>query len=288
MWEVEFYTITFDLLKCTTIEEAEKSIVTYLEVIKELKENKLLVKAPKDLYDKEMCNTLMLYEYLFCDNKGQNEDIRNLIRDTIIQDTTVGDITFEDLINILSKDYYKAYKALISDVKVDSEIEDNLKILEAKEYLLPYRVYLSQSETLEEFQVAMINCFPNLVFHDRVYQTMNAKLRDIGNFQEELIRHLSALNDYAKEVYEEVGNQTFYDVFKARYNIECSGRGSNESSDTFKCKFLNDKGVEEEITCNPHTKLYNNHSEYRIYFNFGRGSIAGGKILIGHIGGHWE
>ncbi|PHV69596.1 hypothetical protein CS063_14900 [Sporanaerobium hydrogeniformans] len=288
MWEVEFYTITFDLLKCTTIEEAERVIMAYLEMISELRRNKLSIKTPSDLYNTKICSELELFEYLFYDDQGQNEDIRSLIREIIEKDIKTGDISFDDLIYLLNSDYYKAYKALISHKQVEIDIDENLKVLDPKGYLAPYRFYLSHSETLEEFQEAMKDCFPHLLFHNRVYQTMNAKLRDIGSFQEELIRHLSAINDYAKEVYEEVGNREFYRVFKSRYNIECSGRGSRECGDGFKCKFSNRSGIEEEVTCNPHTKLYNSYSEYRIYFSFGKESIADGKILIGHIGGHWE
>jgi hypothetical protein len=144
------------------------------------------------------------------------------------------------------------------------------------------------SVTIQEFTSDIEGCFPDLVFHARIYETINA-YHDIGNHSDELIRHLSILNDHVKRIYtESEGNiETVFSRLSAEYGIISSGRGSNEGLDLFTCNFINSNGENVRIRCNPHTKLYEPNSDYRIYFHWGNANIENGKILIGHIGRHW-
>lgn len=167
-------------------------------------------------------------------------------------------------------------------------IEEKMLYINKKvDWINPHRYYLLVSITIDEFTNDLDGCFPNLFFHERIYKTIKA-FNNITNHIHELYRHLCFLNDHAKIIYDEYGADETYKRFETDFDIISSGRGSNEGLDLFKCIFVNENKKDEEVRCNPHTKLYQKNSDYRIYFNWGRASIQGGKILIGHIGGHWK
>ena len=70
------------------------------------------------------------------------------------------------------------------------------------------------------------------------------------------------------------------------YDIICSGKGSNEEKSYNKEIIYNDKKF--QLTCNPHTKLYNKRTDQRIYFCWGRDEIENHRIIVVRIGDHWD
>lgn len=76
--------------------------------------------------------------------------------------------------------------------------------------------------------------------------------------------------------------------------LNCSLEGNAESARRrFTFQFINNLGSEEELVCEPHTKLEGTNqigdTEFlfdRIYFHGGKENITNGKTLIAHIGQH--
>jgi len=104
---------------------------------------------------------------------------------------------------------------------------------------------------------------------------------------DEILRHLLIIDQHAKELYQSSGNEgEALTALSSGYSIICSGKGSNERI-SFKKEFKFG-GSTYELTCNPHTKLFNAYSNARIYFCWGRDDIKDHDIIIVHIGGHWN
>ena len=75
------------------------------------------------------------------------------------------------------------------------------------------------------------------------------------------------------------------DELKSSYDIICSGKGANEKEE-YNCNMMYD-GKNYVLTCNPHTKLFQAHTNQRIYFCWGRAEIDSHKIIVARIGDHW-
>lgn len=149
------------------------------------------------------------------------------------------------------------------------------------------RFYLKNVEDYKIFEDRAKACFPNIVFHKEAFKYIE-KLGKCADVVEELIRHLSVLNDVAKKTYN-YHNKNEKEVladFKAGYNIECSGKGSNEEKSYNKDIIYDNKKF--QLTCNPHTKLFNKRTDQRIYFCWGRDEIQEHNIIVVRIGDHWQ
>lgn len=66
----------------------------------------------------------------------------------------------------------------------------------------------------------------------------------------------------------------------------CSGKGSKEDKSYNKEIIYNNEKF--QLTCNPHTKLYNKRTDQRIYFCWGREEIENHRIIVVRIGDHWD
>ncbi|WP_434748034.1 hypothetical protein [Paenibacillus amylolyticus] len=263
----------------------ESSIVDFCDLLDAIIDNEDEVKIPKGLYETAIVNDIIFADYLF--NTEYASDTRELFFEVIMKQI-VDDIDYNSLFSTLDSSENTSYKALTGIVDNKFINQDQLYVKNKNFICWPHRFYLLRSRNLDDFKRNYRKCFPMLIFHERIEKTLNV-FNDITEHVEEVVRHLSVLNDFAKELYLETGGASdeIYRRLKSEYNIISSGRGSNESLNKFLCNFSNMDNEFEEVRCNPHSKLYTDYSEYRIYFNWGRERIENGKILIGHIGGHW-
>ncbi|MBX7240121.1 MAG: hypothetical protein K1X92_00135 [Bacteroidia bacterium] len=140
--------------------------------------------------------------------------------------------------------------------------------------------------------------FPELHFHERNETTINTLF---DKFTKKIIEHLSHLHDSFNNCKTDPYNRV--ETLK-RFSVACdldeeaSNEGDASRKKAFTFSFENNRGVFEEVCCEPHLKLcrsdaYPGDAEYyfyRIYFHEGKTdkdtNIANGKILIGHIGKH--
>ncbi|MFB6466453.1 hypothetical protein ACE38V_06455 [Cytobacillus sp. Hz8] len=270
----------------STLSDFENKIADFCDLLEYIVNNNDVINVPEHFFESKIVGKITIAEYLF--EPQYASDYRELLFEYIRQYKRVN-ILYPDLYVLLDEKNNQSYKAIVGMLENKYINEDSLYVNDKTMILSPYRFYLGQLQSLEEFKIEFSHCFPNLIFHERVKQTLNA-FNDIINHSKELIRHLSILNDFAKELYVEIGGASdeIYARLKSEFNIISSGRGANEGLDKFKCDFYNKNKELESVRCNPHTKLYYAHSDYRIYFNWGRDSIGNGEILIGHIGTHWN
>lgn len=285
MKKISFYISTL-LDDNSSISEFEKKIVEFCDLLNSIIDNNDEIRIPLQFYESTIDGSITVADYLF--NPKYASPYRDLFFENI-REYQSEDIEFGRLYLLLDEANNESYKALVGILENKFINEDRLYINCIDRMLSPHRFYLEQLNSLDEFKEDFKRCFPNLIFHVRIDQTINV-FNNINEHSRELIRHLSILNDFAKNLYLEIGvsSNEIYDRLRSEYKIIASGRGSNEGLDKFLCKFANNQNELEEVRCNPHSKLYTAHSDYRIYFHWGRENIQNGKILIGHIGNHWD
>lgn len=285
MQKVDFYLTPFNNKDLSDIEVFEKNIKNYCDLLDYVVNKKDDLVIPSQFYETHILDNISVCDYLFsCEFAS---DSRELLF-AHLRELQVSPIPYDELFLSLESINHKQYIALLGMFNNIYISENRLYIKNKEMWLSPHRFYLLNSQELEDFLNNMEGCFPNLIFHERILNTIRV-FNNIQEHIEELVRHLRFLNDHAKDIYDEIGltSSELYDRFESEFGVISSGRGSNEGLDKYKCKFLNDNNEYEDVRCNPHTKMYTAYSDYRIYFNWGRQSIRGGKILVGHIGKHW-
>ncbi|GGG26488.1 hypothetical protein GCM10007425_21350 [Lysinibacillus alkalisoli] len=150
---------------------------------------------------------------------------------------------------------------------------------------------LMKSSNAEDFVKGISKTFPNLFLSRNVFKSIK-HFNPITKHADELIKHLSALNDYAMEcysIYKQRGHKAALQVFKAKSKgLECSPEGDAKRVTKFlSFEFVDVDGEVRKVECSPHTKLYQTNSDDRIYFEWNDERVNGRPpILIGHIGDH--
>lgn len=112
-------------------------------------------------------------------------------------------------------------------------------------------------------------------------------------FAKTIVHCLSCLNDSFKACLIPNNIPETLRRFSSISRIATTNEGSAERRGDLSFSFLNSKGQEELVYCEPHMKVSGSDSAgdsafhfNRIYFHPGRPEIADGKVLVGHIGGH--
>lgn len=177
----------------------------------------------------------------------------------------------------------KFKKIYVKNIK-DTEQE---KCLRANDIIQIKRFYLLKVEDYKAFEDRVRDCFPDIVFHNDAFKYIT-KLGKCSDVMEELVRHLTVLNDVARKLfdYHNRNEKDTLDELKSGYGIECSGKGSKEEESYNKEIVYN--GRKFQLTCNPHTKLYKKRTDQRIYFCWGRDEIESHRIIVVRIGDHWN
>ena len=156
------------------------------------------------------------------------------------------------------------------------------------------RKYLGM-EDKEQFKRDMEFCFPRIYFDETVKSSLNTLNRNFDDIREEIVKHLTAINDYCDQFLEMMEKNKGYRGIAAEFQketgIECSPQGSRKQISKLKRKFRNeDTGAEEEIVCELHTKFKRLHidktKQDRIYFSPARKGICSEKSVVVHIGDH--
>jgi hypothetical protein len=135
-----------------------------------------------------------------------------------------------------------------------------------------------------------IKYFPAICFHEN---NINTVRKILMNSSKVIVHYLSELNDKLPNCIDSTKNRI--ELLKqfnsiASFDMDSSIEGDSERKKRLCFYFLNSKGAEESVCCEPHLKmLYNDFKkkeQNRIYFHEGKSTIQNGKILVGHIGAH--
>ena len=155
--------------------------------------------------------------------------------------------------------------------------------------------YLARYVRKNEFISEATSCFPNLYFHSNVPSSFNTLNGEFITERPIIVKHLQALDAFRKRFTElsnaGVGYREMCAEFEGTHAIECSPQASRSATLNLRFGFPNiHTATTETLCCELHTKLkwqgMDREHQDRIYFHPGKEGIAGGKVLIVHIGTH--
>ena len=283
MWKLNFY-----LLPSNNYHEiGEDEAREFGEKVDYLNKNENLY-IPYEFYDIVDKNNMKAMDFLY--GVEQND-----ISDYFLEIISKQKMCSKNYDLISKKNEYGYLPITKSDITKDIEhiCIWNIQDLEAERYFKVNdvvnvkRYYIKKSEDFEIYEDRVSACYPNLYFHDEAFRfaTKMGKCIDVAD---ELTRHLTVLNDIGKKLYEynKKNEKKTLSELKSGYDVECSGKGSNEEESYNKEIIFNNKKY--LLTCNPHTKLYRKRTNQRIYFCWGRDEIENHNIIIVRIGDHWQ
>ena len=283
MWRIDFYLLPsnsyHDIDEYEAFEFGEK--IAYLC-------NKEKIYIPEEFYNISDKNGIAAMDFLY--GKTQS-DISDYLMEVISKQKTCSDTYFE----IKKKEEYGYLPITQKDLSDNSKylcvtsiknIEED-KCLKVNDVIKIKRFYIKRVVDYKIYEDRVRHCFSNIIFHNDAFVHVE-KLGKCVDVVEELTRHLTVLNDNAKKLYDYY-NKNEKDTLaelKSGYGIVCSGKGSKEDKSYNKEIIYNNEKF--QLTCNPHTKLYNKRTDQRIYFCWGRDEIENHRIIVVRIGDHWD
>lgn len=242
-----------------------------------------------DLFDQIFYEGQSLAEWLY--SGGDMRDEKRIIQMKFKKIAEVEKAAIQDSIGQLQNRNYQPHFALITFYHWTApNLEDCLVIQNKWDCLYARRFYLHFADNISVFLRKCEDCFPQLFINDRVQQTIK-RFKPFKDYLNELILHLTALNDHGLRLFQEYQAQNETVVLQHLSvvgNINCSAQGDPAYEKANLCfEFPSDQGGNIKIVCAPHTKLFSKHSGERIYFNWGHPQVKNGeRLLIGHIGDH--
>lgn len=282
MWKLDFFILPSNNYQAIDENEAymfgEKA--DYLD-----RNEKIYV--PDEFYDIQDKNNITALDFLY---GNEQNDISDYISEVISKRKTCTD-TYAEIRGGVDYGYLT-----LSDEDITEEIshicvrnvrdKEEGKCIKVNDVVQIKRFYLSMVSDFKIFEERAKNCFPDIVFHQDAFLCVE-KLGKYADVAEELIRHLTILNDVGRKLYfyYQKNEKAALAELKSGYHIECSGKGANEEKSYHKEIIFNDKKF--QLTCNPHTKLYGKRTDQRIYFCWGRDEIKNHSLIVVRIGDHW-
>ena len=283
MWKLDFYLHPSREYQRIT----EEDVYNLQELLEYLQKNEN-VSVPETFYDQEDQNQMTAAEFLY---QGVQTDISDYLMELITKQKhckkTYADISAEREYGyaVISEGDMENNRSEICAYQVRDKKQE--KCIEVNDVGKVKRYYIRQADSYDTYKEKAEECFPDLIFHTDAFKHIK-KLGKCADVKEELTRHLEALNDAGKSIYQyyEKNEKEALAELESGYHIICSGKGSNEEA-----KFHKDmeyKGTTYTLTCNAHTKLFQKMTDQRIYFCWGRDEIKKHNIIIVRIGDHWQ
>lgn len=238
-----------------------------------------------EIYD-QIFNGLDFATWLYSPEQETTEKqlLRNYLEKEFINDNE----KYNELYNSVSSEKVGGMSLL----KWPTNLTENIAHIDSLGACLQIRKQvLVRSSNTNDFVKGISKTFPNLFLSENVFKSIK-HFNPITKHVNELIKHLSALNDYGVEcysTYKQSGHKPALKILKARNkDLECSPEGDAEIVTKFlSFEFVDVKGEVRKVKCSPHTKLYQSNSNDRIYFEWNNEKVNGRPlILIGHIGNH--
>jgi len=248
------------------------------------------------IYDVEIFIDIKIYEVLYCgkaNDKLTTEEIKLL---TLLIDHTPtiseGEYNIKLIqINSCNCVFPDAFLGICQLVK------KQLFVSSMKELLSVRRFYMSKIVDESNFLELAPMCFPNIYFHPSIGKTLKHLSAPFSQFSNEIIHHLSCLNDEFPIVFQSYHTENMdkvLEIFSSQEQIAASMQGNpKDAQKKLTYTFATKDGSQIDIVCEPHTKLeksgHKGDGKYRfdrIYFHQGMENIENGKILVAHIGKH--
>lgn len=258
-----------------------------VQVLEMIHDDEIIVYS-MDLFDQPIFDRNSFQEWLF--NEGEMRDEKRLFQLMFKKMQEIDKTAIHQAITKLQLPDYENPTALITFYKWDCKVENSLLVRNEQDCLNARRFYLKYASDGSIFLDECNFCFPQLYINKRVWQTVK-RLKPFRDYVDELILHLTILNDHGQNLFFEYKDQNEIIVLTQLGiigGIQCSVQGDPAYEKANLCfDFPSDNGGKIKIVCAPHTKLFNKHSGERIYFNWVHPEVKkGDKLLIGHIGEH--
>lgn len=260
-----------------------ENLDSFLELLYYIDDNKISNKMSTELYHDED-----LWSWLSSKEQIKLRDVKKELSIKIERAKKIGEQEYKDVSSSVG---------ILKDKKIFVlHFDDNnvFYISSMAEYYEGLRCYLVM-EKKSDFCKDMLECFPNLMFVDDISATINSLNREFAELKEEIVEHLTAINNYRSKfellLSQNKSNQVIAQEFSYDTGIECSPQAGRVGVQSLKLSCYNEISQQTEIIkCELHTKFkkYNvdRTKQDRIYFFPGRAGIHNGKIIIKHIGKH--
>lgn len=283
MWKLDFFVLPSSNYQSINTDEAYE----FGEKVEYLDRNEKIY-VPDEFYDIADKNNITALDFLYGDEQS---DLSDYFLEIISKQRSC-QATYIEIKGKREYGYLPISRDDITEeiahicVRNIKNVEEE-KCLRENDIIQIKRFYLKDVENYQILVERVIDCFPNIVFHNDAFKYVE-KLGKCADVVDELTRHLTILNDIAGKLYSyhNKNEKATFAELKSGYNIECYGKGSNEEKSYNKDIVYNDRIF--QLTCNPHTKLYKKRTDQRIYFCWGRDEIKNHSIIVVRIGDHWQ
>ena len=270
-------------IKMCLIKLKQEHMINFLELLDYIRDNNI-----ENIICEDTKEDLELWEWLYSKSQIELNDIKRELIRWIERAKCVNSDIFEEMLDIVGT--LNTIKTLI----LFYDNQNDFCISTTKEYYIGLRKYLIM-EKKDVFCKDLPDCFPNIHFSQDIERTVNTLNRKFEEIREEIVYHLTKINDYQSTFLQLLSENASYQEIAQRFNadtgIECSPQAGRDKVQTLKEKYFNTKsGQEETVTCELHTKFkkfnIDRNKQDRIYFFPGKKEILEGKVIVKHIGGH--
>lgn len=243
---------------------------------------------PNEFYDREDHTGVTAVDFLYGDEQcDMSDNFVEIISKLKTCQETYDEISRKDeygYLPIAKEDMEQEIRSVCVWNMKDMEEE---KCLNVNDVVKLKHFYMKRIRDYNVYKGRVKESYPELIFHEKAFRYIGklGKCKDVAG---ELTRHLAVLNDVGKRLYDHhhKDENAVLSAIQSGYGVICSGKGSKEDMD-FNEK-ISYKGKTYQLTCNPHTKLFEKRTDQRIYFCWGREEIENHKIIIVRIGDHWQ
>lgn len=229
-----------------------------------------------------------LWTWLYSKDQIELNDIKRELSKRIERTKSVNEYDFDEMLKIVG--ILNSIKTLI----LLYEDKSDFHIATKKEYYIGLRRYLAM-EKKDAFCKDLPDCFPNIHFSKNVERSVSTLNKKFEEIREEIIEHLTSINDYQSKFLQLLQKNTSYQeiaqCFTTDTGIDCSPQAGRDKVQILKETYFNTKsGQEETVICELHTKFkkfnIDKSKQDRIYFFPGKKGIKDGKVIVKHIGKH--
>lgn len=229
-----------------------------------------------------------LWTWLYSKDQIELNDIKRELSKRIERTKSINEFDFDEMLKIVG--ILNPIKTLILLYENKSDFYISTK----NEYYIGLRRYLVM-EKKDAFCKDLPDCFPNIYFSKNVESSVNTLNKKFEEIREEIIEHLTSINDYQSKFLKLLQKKTSYQeiaqCFTNDTGIDCSPQAGRDKVQMLKETYFNTKsGQEETVICELHTKFrkfnIDKNKQDRIYFFPGKMGIKDGKVIVKHIGKH--
>lgn len=271
-------------------ESQEKTLYDILDTLECMQSNGTNICYASDLYN-QLISKISFSNWLYdLNSQPELSTLKRELAKRINRSSFIDTEEYNRLINAVDQESCEN-ELLLS---VHCSTQSVLYVSTPARYWQAKQWYLSTHVKYQDFYSDIIECFPNLYFHERVASSLHTLNADFSIERPHIVRHLQALNDFKDHFSnlraEGTDHRRTCAEFQAHSHIECSPQSDRKAAQKLNYSFISCTGEKVVVCCELHTKLkwdgMDKENQDRIYFHPGKKEIANGNVLIVHIGTH--